>query len=116
MLKNTGLKVLLVAMVIVSLANSSAAQTSIKFARGRSSATVKGSIGKNGDTRYTVRGRAGQTITVSVRSGNNYVFAGVEAIGQGRTVSGKLPYDSSYIIELSNGGNATNYTMTVTIR
>ena len=103
-------------LAIISLASDSIAQTNIKFARGRNSATVKGSIGKNGDTRYTVRGKAGQTITVSVRSGNNYVFAGVEGVGQGRTVSGKLQYDSSYIIELSNGGNATNYSMTVTIK
>ena len=116
MLNGLGLKTVLIALISVSLASDSIAQTSIKFARGRNSATVKGSIRKDGETRYTVQGRAGQTITVSVRSGNNYVFAGVEAIGQGRTVSGKLPYDSSYIIELSNGGNVTNYTMTVTIK
>lgn len=103
-------------LIFVSLASDTIAQTNIKFARGSSSATVKGSIGKNGELRYTVRGKAGQTITVNVRSGNNYVFAGVEAIGQGRAVTGKLPYDSSYIIELSNGGNATNFTMTVRIK
>ena len=116
MINNTGLKVALMILVIVSMASDSIAQTNIKFARGRNSATIKGSISKNGDLRYTVRGKAGQVITVSVRSGNNYVFAGVEGVGQGRMVTGKLPYDSSYIIELSNGGNATNYTMTVTIK
>ncbi len=104
-------------LVGISLASDSLAQTTnIRFARGSSSATVSGKIGKNGERIYTVRGRKGQRITVSMRSGNNYVFAGVEAIGQGRTVTGTLPYDSSYIIELSNGGNATNYSMTVTIR
>lgn len=116
MFKSFGLKLLAVLLIIVSLSGELFAQTRIRFARGSSSATVSGRISKNGDLRYTVRGSAGQRITVSVRSGTNYVFAGVEAIGQGRTVSGKLPYTSNYIIELSNGGNATDYTMTVTIK
>jgi hypothetical protein len=115
MLKSFSSKIVLMILIGVSLISDSAAQGNISFARGRNSATLKGSIRKNGEIRYTVRGKAGQTITVSVRSGNNYVFAGIEAVGQGRTVTGKLPYDSSYIIELSNGGNATDYTMTVTI-
>jgi hypothetical protein len=116
MFKSLSLNVVILFLITISLASESLAQTSIKFAKGSSSATLKGSIAKNGDKRYTVRGKAGQKITVKVVSGNNYVFAGVEAIGQGRNVMGKLPYDSSYIIELSNGGEATNYTMTVTIK
>ena len=104
MLKSSGLlKFVLMTLIIISPASNLIAQTSIKFVRGKSSATVSGSITKDGELRYTVRGKAGQRITVSIRSGNNYVFAGIEAVGQGRTVSGKLPYDSSYIIELSNG-------------
>lgn len=84
MLKNTGLKIVLMMLVGISLASDSLAQTTnIRFARGSSSATVSGKIGKNGERIYTVRGRKGQRITVSMRSGNNYVFAGVEAIGQG---------------------------------
>lgn len=116
MFKSLGLNIAFLFLIIVSLVSESPAQANIRFAKGSSSATVKGTIGKNGDKRYTVRGKAGQNITVKVVSGNNYVFAGVEAVGQGRTVTGKLPYDSSYIIELSNGGEATNYTLTVTIK
>ena len=116
MFKILVLNAALLFLITISLVGESLAQTNIRFAKGSSSATVKGSIGKNADKRYTVRGKAGQTITVRVVSGNNYVFAGVEAIGQGRTVTGKLPYDSSYIIELSNGGEATNYTLTVTVK
>jgi hypothetical protein len=116
MFNNLGLKIVLLFLITVSLTNKSFTQTNIKFAKGSSSATLKSSIAKNGDKRYTIRGKAGQTITVRVISGNNYVFAGVEGIGQGRTVSGKLQYDSSYIIELSNGGEATNFTMTVSIK
>ncbi|MCU1289346.1 MAG: hypothetical protein JWN60_1575 [Acidobacteria bacterium] len=116
MIKNKGLKVLLMTLVLISLASDALAQTNIKFARGRNSATVKGSIDKNGALRYTVEGKAGQTILVTVKSGNDQVIAGVEGVGQGQTVTGKLQYDGSYIIELQNGGNATNYAMTVTIR
>lgn len=116
MLKTTILKSLLVLIMAVALGGESMAQNRIKFARGQNSATVKGTIGKDGDVRYTVRGTKGKTITVRVVSGNNYVFAGVEAVGEGRTVTGKLQYDGDYIIELSNGGNQTNFTMTVTIR
>jgi len=116
MLKSFSIKIVLMTLIIALLTVDTIAQGTIRFARGSSSATVKGKISKDGEIRYTVRGRAGQTITVTVRSGNNYVFAGVEAVGQGRTVTGKLPYDSSYIIELSNGGNATDYTMVVTIK
>jgi hypothetical protein len=116
MFKSLTLNIAILFLITLSLTSESLAQTNIRFAKGSSSATVKGTIGKNADKRYTFRGKAGQKITVKVISGNNYVFAGVEAVGQGRTVSGKLPYDSSYIIELSNGGEATNYTLTVTIK
>jgi hypothetical protein len=116
MLIKTGLKVGLIMMIVISLVGDSIAQTSIRFAPGRTTTTISGSLGKNAARIYTVRGKKGQRITLSVRSGNNYVFAGVEAVGQGRTVTGVLPYDSSYVIELSNGGNATNYTMTISIR
>lgn len=116
MLKSFGRGFLVAALIFVLSAADALAQSRIRFARGANSTTVSGTISKNGDLRYTVRGAAGQRITVSVKSGNNYVFAGVEAVGQGRTVTGRLPYDADYIIELSNGGEATRYSMTVTIR
>lgn len=103
-------------MIVLSMASDSLAQTAITFARGRTSATINGTIVTDGVRTYTVRGRAGQRISVTVRSGNNYVFAGIEAIGAGRTLTGVLPYSSSYVIQLDNGGNATNFTMTVSIR
>lgn len=92
------------------------AQSQIRFARGAHSATVSGRIAKDGTRTYTFSARAGQYLSLSIRSGNNYVFAGVEAIGQGRSVSGRLPYTGSYVLSLENGGNATNYTMTISIR
>jgi len=116
MFKKIGLNITLLFLISLSLASKLPAQINIRFVKGSSSATLKGSIGKNADKRFTISGKSGQTITVRVVSGNNYVFAGVEGIVQGRTVTGKLQYDSSYIIELSNGGEATNYTLTVSIK
>jgi len=116
MTKRTLVKTAIAAAFLFGVSTVASAQTNINFAPGRSSASLSGRIGTNGSRLYRFRAKAGQYLTVTVRSGNNYVFAGVEAVGEGRTVSGRLPYSSSYVIELSNGGNATNYTMTISIR
>lgn len=50
------------------------AQKRIKFRRGASSATLRGSIGANGYLEYTIDGRAGQVMSIDIRSGNGKVI------------------------------------------
>lgn len=105
----------LVALIaVVSFSNiASLADTRIKFAKGRTSATVSGRVANGGRVCYFAGARAGQrfTATVSSRSGKVVIFE-----------SGETSY--SYDIEtggdqsvcVDNLSRATTYTLTVSIR
>lgn len=99
----------------------------IRFAKGKSSATVRGAVIRGETDTYIVGARAEQMMSVSVSSlENNAVFtlqgpdgdylqdAGEEDDARGVTVS--LPYNGDYRIKVSGTrGNAT-YRLTVAIR
>lgn len=99
----------------------------IKFAKGKSSATVRGAVIRGDRDTYIVGAKAEQMMSVSVSSlENNAVFtvqgpdgaylqdAGDEDDARGVTVP--LPFNGDYRIRVSGTrGNAT-YRLTVTIR
>ncbi len=99
----------------------------IRFAKGKSSATVRGAVIRGETDTYIVGARAEQMMSVSTSSvENNAVFtlqgpdgdylqdAGEEDDARGVTVP--LPYDGDYRIKASGTrGNAT-YRLTVSIR
>ena len=99
----------------------------VRFARGRTTATVKNSVVRGTRDRYLVNARAGQKMTVSITSvERNAVFAiyapshdTVEGASEDQAVknwSGKLPESGDYVIEVGGTrGNAT-YTLKVTVR
>ena len=104
----------------------------VQFAKGHSSATIKGSITGYETIDYTLRARAGQTMTVSLKTkhGANYFnvlppgSAG-EAIFVGATSgddwSGTLPTDGSYTVRVylmrsaARRNEAAHYTLDVGI-
>jgi hypothetical protein len=53
----------------------------VQFARGASSATVKGSISGNEFRDYTVNARAGQTMSVTLKPSNGYTYFNILAPG-----------------------------------
>ena len=124
MLKKISFKVLIVAMIVVSLAtNSLAQQTRIRFERGRSAATVSGVIAAGGTRAYVLSVSRGQTMTVQVTSDNNRIDLDVDG-PDGHIEYGDNGYSQVYInrtgdhfITISNSGRAqTKFSLTVTVR
>jgi hypothetical protein len=99
----------------------------VRFARGRTTATLKNSVVRGTQDRYTLGARAGQKLTVSITSvERNAVFTiytpdggTLEGAGEGQDASkwaGALPASGDYVIEVGGTrGNAT-YTLKVTVR
>ena len=99
----------------------------VRFARGRTSATLKSSVIRGTRDRYLVEARAGQKMTVSITSvERNAVFAiyapshdtleGASEHQEVKNWSGKLPESGDYVIEVGGTrGNAT-YRLTVSVR
>jgi hypothetical protein len=123
MLKKIGLKVLIAALIVVSLSSDSLAQTRIRFARGRSAATMSGVIGAGGTRAYVLNVARGQTMTVQVTSGNNRIELDVDG-PDGHIEYGDNGYSQIYIdrrgdhtITITNSGRAgTRFSLTVTVR
>jgi hypothetical protein len=99
----------------------------VRFARGRTTATLKNSVVRGTRDRYTLGARAGQKMSVQITSiERNAVFTiytpdggTLEGAGAGEDVmnwSGELPASGDYVIEVGGTrGNAT-YTLKVTVR
>ena len=116
MLKKFGTKILVLMMMCVMLTTDSFAQTRIRFARGRSSATLSGALAAGATRSYVLGARSGQTLTAVLSCGN----------GKCDFTQGEL-HDTQYsqyvdrngdmYISIDNHGNrATNFTMTVSIQ
>lgn len=99
--------------IILTLSTVGLADIRIRFARGRTSATVTGSVRAGGRVCYVAGARRGQTVNgvLSSRSGKIIFFE-----------SGETSY--SFVVErngdqslcVDNLGRATTYTMTVSIQ
>lgn len=99
----------------------------VRFARGRTTAILKGAVIRATQDRYILGARAGQTMTVHITSREkNAVFAivgpggvpldGAEEDADTMDWTGELPVSGDYSIIVSpTRGNAT-YTLEVTIR
>jgi hypothetical protein len=122
MKKIIGIKILAIALILVSLTTDTMAQTRIRFARGRSSATLSGTLPSGSTRAYIISVRRNQTMTINVTSGNNNIQLDID------DVDGHIEYGDGYSqiytnnngdhwITLKNEGNrVTKYTMTVTVR
>ncbi|HEY9405150.1 MAG TPA: hypothetical protein VIQ24_21040 [Pyrinomonadaceae bacterium] len=99
----------------------------VRFAPGRTTATLKNSVVRGTRDRYLINARAGQKMTVSINSlERNAAFAiyapshdtleGASEHQEVKNWSGKLPESGDYVIEVGGTrGNAT-YTLKVTVR
>ena len=102
-----------VTILIISPSLASAQDIRIRFAKGRTSATMTGRVGSGGRICYFANAKKGQEFNATLRSKSGKV-----AIFE----TGETSY--SYVIELSgdqsvcvdNMGGATTYTLTVSIR
>jgi hypothetical protein len=106
-------------------------QERVAFARGASSATVKGHVKGDADVDYLVRAAAGQTLSVSLKVSNRSNYFNVLPpgsqdvamhVGQtGEAYTGMLPADGDYKVRVYLMRNAarrnevSNYELTVTV-
>jgi len=95
--------------VAASEAGATHRQT-VQFAKGKSSAQVRGSVKGDGDAEYTINARAGQTLAVSLKSSNGSLNFNISPAGageamfiggtQGVKADVMLPADGSYVVQV----------------
>ena len=116
MLKKLGIKMLVLAMIGLMAASDTMAQSRIRFARGRNSASVSGRMAANGSRTFVLGARRGQELTATLSCG----------AGKCDFAEGDL-HDTSYSEYVERNGDvyitihnhsarATNFTMTVSIQ
>ena len=116
MLKKIGLKITILAMIFLMAASDSLAQTRIRFARGRNSATVTGVLAAGATKGYVLRARAGQVLTGTLSSANGKADFTQGALHDTQ-YSQTVEEDGDVYISVDNHGNrATRFTMTISIQ
>lgn len=117
MFKSNFVKLAIVLTIAFSMVTETMAQTTrIRFARGRSSATVSGTVGGKNARNYILGVSAGQTMTVRITSTNGAVTANAGA-ASGKDFTFTLEYGGDVEITVYNSGNqSSRYSMTVIVR
>lgn len=123
MSKIIGIKFIVLVLVVFSFADSLSAQTRIKFARGKNSATLQGTLAADETREFVLKVRfgqmlsvrmtpAGDDIAVEVSNYNGHVFW-VEN-GFGKVVVDK---NGDYYVVIKNSGRkAIRYSLTIRAR
>lgn len=116
MLKNISVKIALLLTIGLMSGIDLYAQTRIRFAQGRSSATITGTIPAKSNRTFLVGARSGQTARVSVNNRSLSIFS--DAAPKGESGSSSFDtYNGDNEFGLYNPTNrAIRYTMTVSIR
>lgn len=115
MLRKTGLQVVGLALVLILSGAPLMAQKRISFRRGSSSATVRGKIGSRGYSEYVVNGRAGQVLSIEIKSGNGAVIVNA-GTASGKSFSLDMTGGDHMLSIVNTAPGATNYTLTVSIK
>jgi hypothetical protein len=111
--KTNLVRILVISVLILAVSIDCLADIRIRFARGRTSATVTGKISNGGRVCYVAGGKHGQSLTATVSSatGKVQIFE-----------SGETSYYADYEVSgdqsicVDNLGRATSYTLTVSIK
>jgi hypothetical protein len=112
--RRAGVQVVALLLMMVMSSVDSLAQKRISFRRGTSSATVRGRIGANGYTEYVINGRAGQVMSIDIKSGNGSVVVNA-GTASGKNFSLEMSGGDHLLSIVNTARSATNYTLTVSI-
>jgi len=112
-----------------AVADAGIRQEKVQFAKGASSAVIKGQLKGDADVDYVVRVAAGQTLSVKLQKTNAQNYFNVMPPGStgsamfvgdsGENYSGVLPTDGDYIVRVylmrpaARRGESSNYTLTI---
>ena len=115
--------------LMLAMPVSAQQKTTVAFAKGASSATLKGSIKGDQDHSYVVDARAGQTLTVDFKPTNSSAYFNITAPGadsalfigsiSGNRFSGPLTVSGPHVVQVYLMRNAArrnetaNYTITI---
>jgi hypothetical protein len=116
-------------MVGAVWADAGIRQEIVRFAKGASSAVIKGQLKGDATVDYTVGAAAGQTLTVALQKSNGQNYFNVLPPGSagsalfvgdtGENFSGLLPADGNYVVRVylmrpaARRGESTDYTLTI---
>lgn len=116
MLKKFGVKLLILVMVGVISTTDLLAQSRVRFARGRTSASLSGTLAAGGERSYVLGARSGQTLTATLSCGNGRCdFA--QGARHDTQYSQYVDRNGDVYITIHNHGNrATRFTFTVSIQ
>jgi len=110
-MKKLWLSAAIAALITTIFITDGLAQTRIRFARGRTSATLSGSVGGGGVRRYILAARAGQQLSGNVSSRNGCV-----KFTEGSTSLSFITESGDNWISVTNYcSRPTSFTMTVSI-
>jgi hypothetical protein len=115
MRRKTGPQVWALSLILILSGAHLVAQTRINFRRGSSSATVSGKIGSKGYSEYVVNGRAGQVMSIEIKSANGAVVVNA-GTASGKSFSVDMTGGDHLLSIVNTAGRATSYTLTVSIR
>ncbi|MDX6383313.1 MAG: hypothetical protein QOK48_886 [Blastocatellia bacterium] len=115
MLRKTGRQAVALALVMFFSSAPLMAQKRISFRRGSSSATVRGRIGSRGYTEYVVNGRAGQLLSIEIKSGNGAVVVNA-GTASGKSFSLDMTGGDHMLSIVNTAAGATSFTLTVSIK
>lgn len=115
MIKKLATVALTLAMILWLTGADLMAQTRVRFARGRNSATVSGKLAPSGARSYVLRAGAGQTLTATLSSGNGKVDFTQGSVHDTQ-FSTTVETTGDVRVDIDNHGNATNYTLTISIQ
>ncbi|MBP6004707.1 MAG: hypothetical protein KA746_14850 [Pyrinomonadaceae bacterium] len=112
MRKNWLLRSVVSSLLVLILFSDGFADIRIRFARGRTSATVSGSISAGGRVCYVAGARSGQTLNavISSTSGKAMIFESGET-----SYSLNVERSGDQSVCVDNIGKATRYSLTVSI-
>jgi hypothetical protein len=113
------------------VADTSIRQEKVQFAKGASSAVIKGQLKGDATVDYVVRAAAGQTLSVKLQETNSQNYFNVmppDSTGSamfvgdtGEDYSGVLPADGDYVVRVylmrpaARRGETSNYTLTLSV-
>ena len=115
MLKKISVYFITLSMVLLLTSSDLMAQTRIRFARGRNSATVSGTLSNGGSRSYVLRAKSGQVITATLSSTNGKVDFTQGSVHDTQ-YSVTTDRNGDYYIDIDNHGGRTRYTLTISIQ
>ena len=112
-MKRNIVRAFVLSLIVVMTYTDSFADIRVRFARGRTSATMTGSLGRKLVVCYVATAREGQTLNATVSSRNGKVkFLDMNDT----SYTEYLKFSGDHRVCLSNGGSMSAYTLTVSIR